>query len=150
MEPLLPNPTDEEAHQPVEPGLARTVGAVILATGVALLVFLGWATYRMVSIGNKPNMVILVVATVTAVITIFCLSVGYRLALNHPNKNGSILSPFGWYSLVTVFWVVAVALAVSVIWTGDYAAAIIGAVGSAIVGFWCLRVVRKDQATKTE
>jgi hypothetical protein len=73
----------------------------LLGGGCAALVVLGaQRSYEALVSGRRDALILLIVLVIVA---IFCCTVGFRLALNLPNRYGSLLSPPVWAGLAGVF-----------------------------------------------
>lgn len=96
----------EEDLEPLSAGasaVARVAGGILLAFGVALVALVSVAVLRQVESVAAADATALLVIALLGVLSIFCLAVGYRLALNRPNRYGSMLSPPAWAVLAGAF-----------------------------------------------
>lgn len=91
--------------------IARVAGVVLLAAGVALAAL---AIAIALRAGGS------IIGFFPGVIAVFCLLAGYRLALDRPNRFGSLLSPVGWQILAGCFAAMAAAIAVLSVSNGTY------------------------------
>ena len=91
--------------------IARVAGAILLVFGMGLATLAIRIVWVQPDRAGAPELSTVVITTVLVVIAAFCLSVGYRLLFNRPNRYGSILSPVGWRLFAAFFVAVAVALA---------------------------------------
>jgi hypothetical protein len=148
MQPAVPDPIGFESDRPVSAWVRRIAGGVLFCCGFGLLVFLTWATYRVSLLDRKLELVVVIVAGVVAAITVFCLFVGYRLVFNRPNKHGSVLPPFGWYALASVFVLLALGTAAPLVWTGHYSG-LTGSVFAAVFAAWCFRAAKRHKQAKS-
>jgi len=91
--------------------VARIIGGVSLAFGIAAGILAVWAIDRQFAIRGIVQISAAVVIAVFLSIAAFCCLVGYRLVFNRPNRHGSILSPTGWKALGLSFLIVALTMA---------------------------------------
>ena len=94
------------------PAVARIAGAILALAGAVLLFGVGLVCVRALSIPRLLEHGGSIVLLVLGGIAVFCLSVGYRLTFNRPNRYGSFLSPLGWRILCAVFLILTVVAAV--------------------------------------
>jgi ATP-dependent Clp protease adapter protein ClpS len=90
--------------------VARIIGGVSLAFGVAAAILAVWAIDRQFAIRGFVQVSAALVVVVFLSIAAFCCLVGYRLAFNRPNRHGSVLSPTGWKMLGLGFLIVALTM----------------------------------------
>jgi ATP-dependent Clp protease adapter protein ClpS len=120
--------------------IARFVGGISLAFGIAMAMLVIWAVGRQLAVHSELDKSVIVIAALCSMISAFCSLVGYRLLFNRPNRNGSLLSPIGWMALAISLSAVGVALTSVAIVRGEYQllAASVGllalAYGSVIAG----------------
>jgi hypothetical protein len=111
--------------------LARLIGIVLLFFGIgcgALVVFIIERNFESLLTMERGELIIL---TVLAAISAFCCTIGYRMALNRPNRHGSILPPFAWAALAAVFGALGVFMGAMVfVYTSNAGGGILGAMGS--------------------
>lgn len=127
---------EDPLERPVEPWLRRAVGGVVLSSGLALAVFLGWFTYRVVLVGNQFQPFALAVFAISTALSAFLLLVGYRLLFNVANRYRSVLPPSGWYALAGVFMVLALGTAAMLLMTAHYDG-LIGSAWSVVFAVGC-------------
>lgn len=70
-----------------------------------------------------------------------CGTIGLRLTFDRPNRYQSLLPPFGWYAMGSVFVLLGLGLGVVVIHQGDYEQ-LVGAACAILVAFWCWKAGR--------
>jgi ATP-dependent Clp protease adapter protein ClpS len=116
--------------------VSRVAGVILLVFGFALAALLIVILLRNAA---RPGGLGVVVAGVTA-ISAFCLLLGYRLALNRPNRHESLLSPTSWKVLAASFVVLAVVMGSSVMRDGAYT--VIPAAAAALLGYGCILASR--------
>ena len=93
--------------------IARLAGAVLFGFGLALAGFCVFAVERLLTIDRAFDAKPYYVVCGIALIGFFCVLVGYRLALNRPNRYQSILPPLGWYALTACFIAAGGALSIA-------------------------------------
>jgi ATP-dependent Clp protease adapter protein ClpS len=91
--------------------IARIIGGVSLAFGIAAAVLAVWAIDRQFAVRGIVQVSAAAVIVVFLLIAAFSCLVGYRLVFNRPNRHGSILSPLGWKTLGLSFLIVALTMA---------------------------------------
>jgi ATP-dependent Clp protease adapter protein ClpS len=91
--------------------IARIIGGVSLAFGLAAAILAVWAIDRQFAIRGMVQISAAAVIVVFLSISAFCCLVGYRLLFNRPNRHGSILSPTGWKTLGLSILIVALTMA---------------------------------------
>lgn len=120
--------------------IARIVGGISLAFGIALAMLVILGAERQLAVHGELNKSVVVIVPLCSMISVFCSLVGYRLLFNRPNRNGSLLSPIGWMALAITLSAVGVALTSVALVRGQYQllAASVGlfalAYGSVIAG----------------
>jgi len=97
------NPSESIASAPGGIWLQRSVGAVALVVGVAFAWLFGFIATKIASSPLGIDLTDLVVESMVGAAALFFLVIGWRMALNRPNKQGSILSPWLWYLLALFF-----------------------------------------------
>jgi len=100
--------------------IARIVGGVSLAFGIASAILAVWAIDRQFAIRGIVQISAAAAVVIFLSISSFCCLVGYRLTLNRPNRNGSLLSTTGWMMLVLCFWIVGLTMAAIGLGRGEY------------------------------
>ena len=138
-----------EGDRPVEPWLRLTVGVLVSVVGLAFSVLFVWFTYRVFSVDNQTTPLALVFFVVIGGVAAFCLPVGYRLTLNRPNSDGSVLPRAGWYTLAGAFMIVALGIAVAVISKGQYTR-LDAALGAAIFAVLCFWIAQRKSSRATK
>jgi ATP-dependent Clp protease adapter protein ClpS len=114
--------------------LARIIGGVSLAFGIASAVLAVWAIDRQFAIGGIVQISAAAAVVVFLSISAFCCLVGYRLVFNRPNRNGSVLSLSGWKWLALCYWIVGLTMAA--IGLGRGRCQLLGAaIGLGVLGF---------------
>lgn len=122
--------------------IARLAGAVLLIFGAALAGLFMFGTQRLIALGQLAKLNSVLAIGSIGLIACFCIVVGYRLALDRPNRNQSVLPPMGWYALTLIFVIFAVAAGIALLRKADYTALIaIGAV--VLMGAGCLKAGRR-------
>ena len=102
----------EEELEPLSGGasvLARISGAVLIMFGLGLGALGCLGLLRQVESVAAMNQMAIAFIVVLVLLSSFCLVVGYRLALNRPNRYGSILPPSAWAALAGLFGVAGLA-----------------------------------------
>jgi len=83
----------------VSPAWTRAAGVALLLVGAPLTVFLVLALFvlgRDIANANELPTGILVILCALVAVCGFCWQAGIRLALNRPNRHGTLFSPSGW------------------------------------------------------
>jgi ATP-dependent Clp protease adapter protein ClpS len=91
--------------------IARIIGGVSLAFGIASAILAVWAIDRQIAIRGVVQISAAAAVFVFLSISAFCCLVGYRLLFNRPNRNGSLLSPTGWKMLALCFCIIGLTIA---------------------------------------
>jgi ATP-dependent Clp protease adapter protein ClpS len=91
--------------------IARIIGGVSLAFGIASAILAVWAVDRQFAIRGIVQISAAAAIVVFLSISAFCCLVGYRLVFNRPNRNGSLLSPTGWRMLALYFCIIGLTIA---------------------------------------
>jgi hypothetical protein len=129
--------------QPARQIFARLVGTAFgfIGLGLAsLAAFIVWRlTVSRVPIGAAPVVLLIVVAPIAW----FCASTGWRLALNRPNRYGSIIRPWAWRTLAAIFLLLAITAVVVSSIEGKLLSAwpALGAVAFALLCMWRARML---------
>lgn len=149
----LPPDVVDRAESQVNAVFAKIIGGVMLWIGVAFVVLLAWASYKVMIVGRAPGFGALALLGVLAILAAFCSLVGWRLFLNRPNRFGSILTPRGWRVLAAMFGVLAIGFVVFwIILLRDQASTdllvmVVTSVAScALFCHWCLSAARRALA----
>jgi ATP-dependent Clp protease adapter protein ClpS len=100
--------------------IARIIGGVSLAFGIASAMLAVWAIDRQFAIRGVVQISVAAVILFFLSISAFCCLVGYRLLFNRPNRHGSILSPAGWNTLGLSFLIVGLTMAAIGLGRGKY------------------------------
>jgi ATP-dependent Clp protease adapter protein ClpS len=100
--------------------IARIIGGVSLAFGVASAILAVWAVDRQFAIRGIVQISAAAAIVIFLSISAFCCLVGYRLVFNRPNRNGSVLSLAGWIWLALCFWIVGLTMAAIGLGRGKY------------------------------
>ena len=100
--------------------IARIVGGISLAFGIASAILAVWAVDRQFAIGGIVQISAAAAVVGFLLISAFCCLVGYRLVFNRPNRSGSLLSVTGWKWLALCFWIVGLTLAAIGLGRGKY------------------------------
>jgi len=127
----------------------KGVGLVVTVFGVGGFLLIAGMAYRLISTDKVLDTFGVVFILILLPIVLFCLSVGYRLTFNRPNKYGSLLSPKAWRVLGSIFLVVTLVFVVIAI-KEDIYEVIIGAINSAIFTVWCFKAAKSTEANNAE
>jgi ATP-dependent Clp protease adaptor protein ClpS len=100
--------------------IARIIGGVSLAFGIASAILAIWAIDRQFAIRGMVQISAAAAIVMFLSISAFCCLVGYRLVFNRPNRNGSLLSPTGWMMLALCFCIIGLTIAAIGLGRGDY------------------------------
>jgi len=92
-----------DAGPPVSGWQLKIVGGVLLWIGVGAVGLFSWMLYK----ARLDHLGVYVFLAAFAIISLFCLSVGWRLFFNRPNRYGSILDPISWRIVGTMFGLIA-------------------------------------------
>jgi hypothetical protein len=88
---------------------------------------------------------VLLFCAIVAVMAFVCGTIGLRLVFDRPNRYQSLLPPFGWYTMGSVFVLLGSGLGFVVIRQGDYGQ-LVGAACAILVAFWCWKAGRTATA----
>ena len=145
MQDISPRDIEERANR----WLVKIVGGVLLWFGLAGDALFFWAIYKVVSFGESPQWTMYFLIAGFAIIGMFCLSVGWRLFLDRPNRYGSILTPLSWRILGTLFGVAGAAFAGFIVAiASDAQASLLSSAGTSLaalclLSYFCFRVARQ-------
>jgi len=89
--------------------LARFAGLILFAFGLGLVALSTGLVVRQLEFYRTVPAKALGMVSVFTLIAVFCIPVGFRLLFNRPNRYGSVLSPGGWFTLSSVFAILAFA-----------------------------------------
>jgi ATP-dependent Clp protease adapter protein ClpS len=121
--------------------IARIIGGVSLAFGIASAILPVWAIDRQFAIGGIVQISAAAAIVIFLSISAFCCLVGYRLVFNRPDRNGSVLSRTGWIWLALCVWIVGLTLAAIGLGRGKYQ--LLGAaIGLGVLGFGSVFALR--------
>lgn len=106
----------ESFHQPqlldgANSALARIAGAILAVFGGGMGAGLLLLIYRLAMTPDDLDRTTLIVMAGLLGLAAFCLSLGYRLVLNRPNRHGSLLSPWAWRVMSGGFLILTLMLA---------------------------------------
>jgi hypothetical protein len=139
----------QDLERRVNRWLAKVVGGVLLWFGVAAVGLFFWAIYKIASFGEMPPWKIYLLIAGLAITGIFCLSVGWRLFLDRPNRYGSSLTPMSWRILGTMFGLLGAAF-IAFTWAfasdaqPDFLSSIAASVASVcLLSYCCFRLARQ-------
>jgi ATP-dependent Clp protease adaptor protein ClpS len=91
--------------------IARIVGGVSLAFGIASGSLGIWAIHRQFAIGRALWVSDTLVFLIFFGIAAFCCLVGYRLLLNRPNRHGVLLARTGWRIVALCICIITLTIA---------------------------------------
>lgn len=100
--------------------IARIIGGISFAFGIAAAILAVWAIDRQFAIGGVVQISAAAAVIVFLLISAFCFLMGFRLVFNRPNRNGLLLSSNRWKWLALCFWVVGLTLAAIGLGRGKY------------------------------
>lgn len=118
---------------------SRLVGLAFGIIGLSLAALAGFIVWD----SMEPGLAALLVVVVS--ISWFCSSTGWRLALNRPNRYGSIIRPWAWRTLGAISLVLAITFVV-IAWTEARllsAWPTLVAVAFALLCFWRARMLSR-------
>jgi hypothetical protein len=145
MQDISPQDLERRANR----WLAKLVGGVLLWFGVAAVGLFFWAIYKIASFGEMPDWKIYLLIAGFASIGVFCVSVGWRLFLDRPNRYGSSLSPMSWRILGTMFGLLGAAfIALTFAFASDAQADFLSSIAASVaavclLSYWCFRLARQ-------
>jgi hypothetical protein len=128
--------------------LARFCGAVLLLAGLGLAALVILIAERQLILRGGIERSVLIFSAIISIVGFVCCLIGFRLAVNRPNRYQSLLPPFGWYAIALVFVVLGPALRFLVIRQGDYEQ-LVGAACAIAFGGWCWKAGRVAAARTT-
>ena len=135
--------TLDEELEPLGGGaavLARVAGAVLLLFGVALGALGGVGVVRRIGSLAGVDWSAIIFIAVLGLLSTFCLVVGYRLALNRPNRYGSMLPPTAWAVLAGLFGVAGLGFgATTFTANGPLRGALLGGISALMFAVLCWR-----------
>lgn len=99
--------------------IVRIIGGISLAFGISSAIVGAWLIKQQFA-GTTLRVDAAVVVVLFLAISAFCGLVGFRLAFNRPNRNGSILSRTGWRMLTLSFWIVGMTMAAIALGRRDF------------------------------
>jgi hypothetical protein len=129
--------------QPVGTIASRLVGLAFGTIGLGLASLAGFIAWAQLESGGSIQIAAAVLLIVIIPIAWFCTSTGWRLALNRPNRYGSIIRPWAWRTLATLFLIMAVILVVFASMEAKLLSAwpALGAIAFALLCFWRARML---------
>lgn len=90
--------------------VARFAGFILFAFGLGLIALSAGLVVRQLEFRGNLSADVLGMIVGFTLVAVFCIPVGFRLLFNRPNRYGSILSPGGWFTLASVFAILALAM----------------------------------------
>jgi hypothetical protein len=121
--------------------MSKVAGVVLLPAGIALVALCAWILQRQFTLKGGVTPSAFIFSAVVGIVGFFCTLIGYRLALDRPNRYQSLLPPIGWYILALVFAVIGFVLGVVVLRRADYTQ-LIGVACCFVFASWCWRAGR--------
>jgi len=105
------NPNAPLATQPGGLRIQRAVGVVALLVGLALAGLFVSGVFKLASLRSAGETFALIFLAVIGVLMAFFVTVGWRMALNRPNRYGSLLTPGLWFFVAVLFLILALTIA---------------------------------------
>jgi hypothetical protein len=129
--------------QPVGTVVSRLVGLAFGIIGLCLASLAGFMAWAQLESLGSIQMSVVVFLIVIVPIAWFCSTAGWRLALNRPNRYGSIVRPWAWRTLAIIFLALAIFLVVFASIEAKLLSAwpALGAVAFALMCFWRARML---------
>jgi hypothetical protein len=129
--------------QPVGTIVSRLVGLAFAIIGLGLASLAAFIIWRQIESLGSIETVAAVLLIVLVPIAWFCTSTGWRLALNRPNRYGSIIRPWAWRTLAVIFLLLAITLVVFSSIEAKILSAwpAVGAIAFAFLCFWRARML---------
>lgn len=90
--------------------MVKLAGGVLAWFGVGAAFLFFWMVYKALSLPGPVHAAVYGMLGLSALLAFFCLTVGWRLYLNRPNRHGSSLGPTGWRVLGALFGLAGVAM----------------------------------------
>lgn len=90
--------------------MVKLAGGVLAWFGVGAAFLFFWMLYKALSLPGRAHAAVYGMLGLSALLACFCLTVGWRLYLNRPNRHGSSLGPAGWQVLGALFGLAGVAM----------------------------------------
>jgi hypothetical protein len=90
--------------------MERVAGAILLSFGLGLAALAFMLVERQLTLQGALEKSALVMVGVFGLIAVFCTRVGYRLAFNRPNRQGSLLPPLAWLVMAGLFGLIGLVL----------------------------------------
>lgn len=128
--------------------MVKVAGGVLSWFGIGAAALSIWVAYKALSLPGRVDTFILALIGASAVLAVFCLTVGWRLYLNRPNRHGSALGPLGWRIVGTVLGIAGCALLGLMAARSDapvdvLSALFVSAVGCLVFCYWCFLLARR-------
>jgi hypothetical protein len=130
---------------PTSKVMARLSGVILLVAGLGLASLSTWIVARQLTTRVDIERSVLLFCAIVAVVAFVCGTIGLRLTFNRPNRYQSLLPPFGWYTMASVFVLLGLGLGFVVIRQGDYEQ-LVGAACAVLVALWCWKAGRTATA----
>jgi hypothetical protein len=105
------NPNAPLANQVGGLWTQRAVGVAALLVGLALAALFVSGVFMLASQRSAGVAFALIFLAVIGALAAFFVTVGWRMALNRPNRHGSLLTPGLWFFVAVVFLILALTIA---------------------------------------
>ena len=125
--------------------IARLSGVILLVAGLGLASLVTWIVARQLTTRVDVERSVLLFCAIAAVGAVLCGTIGLRLTFDRPNRYQSLLPPYGWHTMGSVFVLLGLGLGFVVIRQGDYEQ-LVGAACAILVAFWCWKAGRNATA----
>jgi hypothetical protein len=116
--------------------LTRISGAILTLFGVGILAMTILFATRMVELYPRLDHRGPIIVLGLAALAVFCLTLGYRLLLNRPNRYGSLLSPGTWRAL-SIGFLGFVLLLVGLSFLSPTRLSVGALIGALMIAGWC-------------
>lgn len=132
------NDVQHQLNPKVLNSLGRGIGIVMLLIAAGLTALLVFLLERRLTLVGTVDLQVVAFVAVTGTIALFAFVTGWRLALNRPNRHGSLLPPWGWYLLAAAFVLLAGFIGISLVLQGAYAG-VVAVAGCLMLALLCGR-----------
>jgi hypothetical protein len=128
--------------------LVKLAGGVLSWFGVGAAAFFVWTCYKAFSLPGPVHIAVFVLIGVSALLAVFCLTVGWRLFMNRPNRHGSALGPLSWRVIGALFGLCGTAMLGFALLRWDMPGnivwiAVFSGGGCLVFAYWCFMLAAR-------
>jgi hypothetical protein len=128
--------------------LVKLAGGVLSWFGIGAAAFFAWACYKAFSLPGPVHIAVFALIGASALLAVFCITVGWRLFMNRPNRHGSALGPLSWRILGSLFGLAGLAMLGFAVLGRDMPAditsiAVFSGGGTLFFAYWCFMLAAR-------